>query len=144
MGVVNKMYATLDSLIKRYGREEITQLACGEDRELDVAKAEEALFDASDTINSYLGGRYTLPLSQVPAVLERHCCYIARYFLERNRATDQARKDYEDSIRFLEKVAAGTISLGIAENGEAVESENVAIIESAGSVWARGKSRGFI
>ncbi|MFQ1046632.1 DUF1320 family protein [Avibacterium paragallinarum] len=138
------MYATLDSLIKRYGREEITQLACGEDRELDVAKAEEALFDASDTINSYLGGRYTLPLSQVPAVLERHCCYIARYFLERNRATDQARKDYEDSIRFLEKVAAGTISLGIAENGEAVESENVAIIESAGSVWARGKSRGFI
>ncbi|MFQ1013661.1 gp436 family protein [Avibacterium paragallinarum] len=144
MGVVNKMYATLDSLIKRYGREEITQLACGEDRELDVAKAEEALFDASDTINSYLGGRYTLPLSQVPAVLERHCCYIARYFLERNRATDQARKDYEDSIRFLEKVAAGTISLGIAENGETVESENVAIIESAGSVWARGKSRGFI
>ncbi|CDF98946.1 Putative uncharacterized protein [Avibacterium paragallinarum JF4211] len=138
------MYATLDSLIKRYGREEITQLACGEDRELDVAKAEEALFDASDTINSYLGGRYTLPLSQVPAVLERHCCYIARYFLERNRATDQARKDYEDSIRFLEKVAAGTISLGIAENGETVESENVAIIESAGSVWARGKSRGFI
>lgn len=103
MGVVNKMYATLDSLIKRYGREEITQLACGEDRELDVAKAEEALFDASDTINSYLGGRYTLPLSQVPAVLERHCCYIARYFLERNRATDQARKDYEDSIRFWKK-----------------------------------------
>lgn len=144
MGMVNKMYATLDSLIKRYGREEITQLACGEDRELDVAKAEEALSDASDTINSYLGGRYTLPLSQVPAVLERHCCYIARYFLERNRATDQARKDYEDSIRFLEKVAAGTISLGIAENGETVESENVAIIESAGSVWARGKSRGFI
>ncbi|MFY1006082.1 gp436 family protein [Pasteurella multocida] len=138
------MYATLDSLIKRYGREEITQLACSEDRELDVEKAEEALFDASDTINSYLGGRYTLPLSHAPAVLERHCCYIARYFLERNRATDQARKDYEDSIRYLEKVAAGAISLGIAENGETVESENVAIIESAGSVWARGKSRGFI
>lgn len=138
------MYATLDSLIKRYGRDEITTLALDENRQLDVEKVEEALGDASETIDSYLGGRHTLPLLQVPAVLERHCCYIARYFLERNRATDQARKDYEDSIRYLEKVAAGAISLGIAENGETVESENVAIIESAGSVWARGKSRGFI
>ncbi|KGQ29181.1 gp436 family protein [Gallibacterium anatis] len=138
------MYATLDSLIKRYGREEITTLALDENRQLDVEKVEEALGDASETIDSYLGGRYPLPLLQVPAVLERHCCYIARYFLERNRVTDQARKDYEDSLRYLEKVAAGTISLGISENGETVESENVAVIESAGSVWARGKSRGFI
>lgn len=138
------MYATLDSLIKRYGREEITTLALSDNRQLDVEKTEEALNDASETIDSYLGGRYTLPLTHVPAVLERHCCYIARYFLERNRATDQARKDYEDSLRFLEKVAAGAISLGIAENGETIESENVAVIESAGSVWARSKSRGFI
>lgn len=138
------MYATLDSLIKRYGREEITTLALDENRQLDVEKVEEALGDASETIDSYLGGRYALPLSRVPAVLERHCCYIARYFLERNRVTDQARKDYEDSLRYLEKVAAGTISLGISENGETVESENVAVIESAGSVWARDKAKGFI
>ena len=105
---------------------------------------QEALEDASQTIDSYLAGRYTLPLNQVPAVLERHCCYIARYFLEKNRATAQAREDYEDSIRYLEKAAAGTISLGITDQGETVESENVAMIESSGSVWGRNQSKGFI
>ncbi|HDX1124368.1 DUF1320 family protein [Pasteurella multocida] len=138
------MYATQESLIKRYTENVILSVAMTKDKTLDVAKVQEALEDASQTIDSYLAGRYSLPLKQIPAVLERHCCYIARYFLEKNRATDQARKDYEDSIRYLEKVAAGTISLGISEQGETVESDNTAMIESAGSVWARDKSKGFI
>ncbi len=137
-------YATQASLIKRYTLETLLTLALNKDRTLNEAKINEALDDASQTIDSYLAGRYALPLASVPAVLERHCCYIARYFLEKNRAVNQARQDYEDSLRFLEKVAAGTISLGLAENGETVESNNVAIIESAGSVWARDKSKGFI
>lgn len=138
------MYATQDSLIKRYTADVLLSVAMTKARTLDEAKVQEALEDASQTIDSYLAGRYSLPLRQVPAVLERHCCYIARYFLEKNRATNQSRQDYEDSIRYLEKVAAGTISLGISEQGETVESDNTAMIESAGSVWARDKSKGFI
>lgn len=138
------MYATQESLIKRYTADVLLTVAMTAQRTLDEAKVQEALEDASQTIDSYLAGRYSLPLKQIPAVLERHCCYIARYFLEKNRATDQARKDYEDSLRYLEKVAAGTISLGISEQGETVESDNTAMIESAGSVWARDKSKGFI
>ncbi|OOS02193.1 hypothetical protein B0186_00495 [Canicola haemoglobinophilus] len=138
------MYATQDSLIKRYTADVLLSVAMTKERTLDEAKVQEALEDASQTIDSYLAGRYSLPLRQVPAVLERHCCYIARYFLEKNRATNQSRQDYEDSIRYLEKVAAGTISLGISEQGETVESDNTAMIESAGSVWARDKSKGFI
>ncbi|HDR1414518.1 TPA: DUF1320 family protein [Pasteurella multocida] len=138
------MYATQESLIKRYTADVLLTVAMTAQRTLDNVKVQEALEDASQTIDSYLAGRYSLPLKQIPAVLERHCCYIARYFLEKNRATDQARKDYEDSLRYLEKVAAGTISLGISEQGETVESDNIAMIESAGSVWARDKSKGFI
>lgn len=138
------MYATQESLIKRYTENVILSVAMTKDKTLDVAKVQEALEDASQTIDSYLAGRYSLPLKQIPAVLERHCCYIARYFLEKNRATEQARKDYEDSLRYLEKVAAGAISLGISEQGETVESDNTTIIQSAGSVWARDKSKGFI
>ncbi|TYB11826.1 gp436 family protein [Aggregatibacter actinomycetemcomitans] len=133
-------YATPEGLVKRYGEQSIKTLAAS----VDSAKVAEALDDASQTIDSYLAGRYTLPLKSVPAVLERHCCYIARYFLEKNRATDQARRDYDDSIRYLEKVANGTISLGISEQGETVEGDNVAMIESAGSVWARERAKGFI
>lgn len=138
------MYATQESLIKRYGSEVILSIAMTKERTLDQVKVQEALEDASQTIDSYLAGRYSLPLKQIPAVLERHCCYIARYFLEKNRATNQSRQDYEDSIRYLEKVAAGAISLGISEQGETVETDNTAMIESAGSVWARNKSKGFI
>ncbi|MFC0911926.1 gp436 family protein [Pasteurella multocida] len=138
------MYATQESLIKRYTADVLLTVAMTGQRTLDEAKVQESLEDASQTIDSYLAGRYSLPLKQIPAVLERHCCYIARYFLEKNRATNQARQDYEDSIRYLEKVAAGTISLGISEQGETVESDNTAMIESAGSVWARDKSKGFI
>lgn len=138
------MYATQESLIKRYTADVLLTVAMTAQRTFDEAKVQEALEDASQTIDSYLAGRYALPLKQIPAVLERHCCYIARYFLEKNRATEQARKDYEDSLRYLEKVAAGTISLGISEQGETVESDNTAMIESAGSVWARDKSKGFI
>ena len=134
------LYATPEGLVKRYGEQSIKTLAIS----ADSPKVAEALEDASQTIDSYLAGRYTLPLKSVPAVLERHCCYIARYFLEKNWATDQARRDYDDSIRYLEKVASGTISLGISEDGETVEGDNVAIIESQGSVWARDKAKGFI
>ncbi|QOF67441.1 DUF1320 family protein [Actinobacillus sp. GY-402] len=134
------LYATPDSLVKRYGEQSIKTLA----GQADSPKVTEALEDASQTIDSYLAGRYTLPLKSAPAVLERHCCYIARYFLEKNRATDQARRDYEDSIRYLEKVASGAISLGITEDGDTVESDNAATIESAGSVWARDRAKGFI
>ena len=134
------LYATPEGLVKRYGEQSIKTLAVS----TDSPKVAEALEDASQTIDSYLAGRYTLPLKSVPAVLERHCCYIARYFLEKNRATEQARRDYDDSIRYLEKVANGTISLGISEDGETVEGDNVTIIESQGSVWARERAKGFI
>ncbi|HDR0920315.1 phage protein Gp36 family protein [Pasteurella multocida] len=138
------LYASQASLIKRYTLDVLLSIARNTDRTLDETKVQEALEDASQTIDSYLAGRYRLPLQTVPAVLERHCCYIVRYFLEKNRATDQARLDYEDSIKFLEKVASGSIALGLSENDEAVETDNSAVMESAGSVWNREHSRGFI
>ena len=138
------LYASPDSLIKRYTLDVLLSIARNDERQLDEPKVYEALEDASQTIDSYLAGRYRLPLNAVPSVLERHCCYIARYFLEKNRATDQARLDYEDSIRFLEKVASGTISLGLSDMDEPVETDNSAVIESNGSVWSRERSKGFI
>ncbi|SNV66898.1 gp436 family protein [Haemophilus pittmaniae] len=137
-------YATLDDLRKRYGEADLLDLAQQSDGSWDTVKIYEALDDAAQTIDSYLAGRYTLPLTSVPAVLSRHCCYLARYYLEKNRATEQARQDYEDSLRFLEKVASGAISLGLSDSGETVESDNTVVMESGGSVWARERAKGFI
>ena len=55
-------YATQESLIKRYGTDSILSIALTPERTLDSDKIQEALEDASQTIDSYLAGRYTLPL----------------------------------------------------------------------------------
>lgn len=139
------MYATQADLIKRYGRHVILTIADDENTgELDETQIDAALTDAANAIDVYIGGRYALPLLSVPVALNLHACHLARYFLEKNRATDQARKDYEDTLRFLEQVAAGKITLGLAADDTTVESNNTAMMQSAGSVWARDKSKGFI
>lgn len=139
-------YASLQQFIDRYGRNDVLLLARDEQHfdQLNEAKVKAALQDASDTIDSYLAGGYTLPLAAIPPALVRYCCFLARYFIEPNRATDQARKDYEDAIRFLEKVAAGAIRLTLPETEATVEMENTAFVESSGSVWARDRAKGFI
>lgn len=111
------MYATIEHLQTRYGADTILQLAHTNERTLDIDKVNDALMDATQTIDSYLGGRYAVPITPVPLVLVRHTCYLARYFLEKNRATDQARRDYEDSLRFLEQVATGKVAL-VLDSGE--------------------------
>ncbi|MFY2646294.1 phage protein Gp36 family protein, partial [Achromobacter insuavis] len=46
-----------------------------------MEKVDRALADARNTIDSYIAGRYTLPLSSVPQVLIRIACELARYYL---------------------------------------------------------------
>lgn len=76
-------YATQAEFIKRYDERTLRLLCSNEDGSLNTDKINESLEDAHQTIDSYLAGRYTLPLITVPAVLTRHCCYLARYFLEK-------------------------------------------------------------
>lgn len=95
------MYATEANLVARFG---------GEIDELKLMHAststavQDALQDATEEINSYIGGRYSLPLPNVPSNLERMACDIARYRLYFKRSTEEARKRYEDAVNFLKRV----------------------------------------
>ncbi len=108
-------YATLSDLVARYGEEEIAQRT---DRfgagAVDPAVAQRALSDADAEIDGYLASRYKLPLPTVPPVLARIACAIARYRLWEDIASERVRQDYEDARRFLESLAKGTVSLGLA------------------------------
>jgi len=82
------MYATESDLKKRFGAQRIDELklnhivevAEGEEPEpVDVVQV--ALQDAEEEINGYIGGRYPLPLANVPSNLKRIACDIARYRL---------------------------------------------------------------
>lgn len=148
------MYATAQDIYSRYSKTAINQLA---DSKIDVDDAtgeqlqtseqiiNNAILDASAAIDGYISGRITLPVDKVPAVLVRAACVLAYYNLADGVATEKAEKDKDDIIRFLEKVAAGQISLGLSvDNSKLDEAGDVAVITSAGSVWARGRSKGFI
>lgn len=139
------MYATRADMVRRFGEEQMILLT-DHDADLgviDSAVLDQALADASADIDGYLGGRYGLPLPTVPSILVRICCDIARYHLYDDSAPETVTERHKGAVRYLEKLAAGTISLGLPDT-TAVTSSATAEIHSAGSVFARDKAKAFI
>lgn len=100
-------YATRTDLEERFGAAGLTQ----RESMLATGAVARALADADAEIDSYLRGRYTTPLSPVPAALVKTACQIARYNLMGDSATERARTDYEDARVFLRDVQAGRAQL---------------------------------
>tara|TARA_R110002020_G_scaffold10801_22_gene41106 strand:+ start:28019 stop:28456 length:438 start_codon:yes stop_codon:yes gene_type:complete len=111
-------YCTIDQLTERYGAVMLTQLS---DRaelapggpSIDAALFERAIADADALIDGYLFGRYQLPLAQVPTLLVDLSQRVAIYFAHGQVASDKIRKDYEDAVKTLERIAANTIRLQV-------------------------------
>lgn len=114
-------YATQAQLELRFGTDELMQLTdLNNLGHIDVAVVAVALADADAEINSYLAGRYNLPLTQVSAELVRLACDIARYRLFDVRATEAVKVRYDDAIKKLRDIGKGLASLGIDEVGHAI------------------------
>ncbi|KAA1165480.1 DUF1320 domain-containing protein [Pseudoalteromonas fuliginea] len=140
-------YASTNDMQKRFGQQDLVLLTEREDsdpEQINMPILEQALTDASAEINGYLAGRYSLPLTIVPTVLTRLCCDIARYFLGTDNAPEHITERYQNAIKFLVAVGKGTLSLGVDELGANAQTDDTAVMQSAGSVFARGKSKGFI
>lgn len=120
-------YATQQDFIDAFGEVEaieLTNLDNAAATSVNAPPLTKALTDASATIDAYVGARYVLPLSVVPAPLDRHCLDIARYYLDRIRSREDVRARYDDAIKFLTSVAKGTVSLG----GDLISGQNVSSI----------------
>lgn len=141
------MYCTLQQLIDRFGRDELTQLT---DRQvppsgaIDQAVVAAAIDDASQVIDSYLSGRYPLPLDTVPAPLRRVACDIARYYLYEDRVTEIVQARHDSALKFLQALSRGEVNLGASEDAPAPQSSNEAQMESGGRTFGRDESSGFI
>lgn len=142
-------YATPQDLIGRYPNRDLVQLS-NEDpaaTAIDTAALQQALDDASAELDGYLGGRFTLPLTDPPAVLNRLAADIAIYRLQALRPLHDladARRRYDDAIAMLTKVAAGELTLGIASDGRQTQiSETAEQAEGPARVFSRGSMKGF-
>jgi phage gp36-like protein len=109
-------YATESQFITAFTRDEAVSLTNLDDpsvEDVNSVALDRALTDASEEIDSYLAGRYTLPLTAVPKVLIGKCLDIARYRLDTVRQRDDVRQRYDDAIKFLTLISKGSISLGL-------------------------------
>ncbi|MFW1859242.1 MULTISPECIES: gp436 family protein [Acinetobacter] len=104
------MYADRNDMVLRFSEYEIANL---ESTLGGVESINSAIQDASDIADGYVGVKYPIPLPEVPKNLKIIICDIARYFLWKNEASEEARKRYEDAIAFLKRVADGKAILTI-------------------------------
>ena len=96
-------YATATDLAALYGQDEIDQRASM----LPAGAVDRALADAAAEVDSYLAGRYAVPLPQpTPRIVELSAA-MARYKLLGDAATERARHDYLDARAWLKDVQAG-------------------------------------
>ena len=137
------MYATLQDMQSRFGIDLLRVAAVPGTDTLDEAVITQALADASRLIDGYLAGRYPLPLAHVPTALVPICCDIARHRLYGEQSPEQIGKRYDAALSFLKSVGKGELALGLAADGEQLESQNLAELQSDGRVFGR-QSGGFI
>lgn len=110
-------YATQDQLADRFGAGFLVQLT---DRGeiatgvVDVAVIDRALADTDAMIDGYLAGRYALPMAATPPLIADLAQVIAIYKLHVYLPNEKISADYQDALKQLREIAAGTIKLDVA------------------------------
>jgi phage gp36-like protein len=142
-------YAAPQDMINRYPNRDLVQLTNDDPAATTVNTAvlQQALADASAEIDGYLGGRFTLPLTDPPEVLNRVASDIAMYRLQALRPLHDvadARQRYDDAVAMLARVASGELTLGIAADGnETATAPEAEVVEGPPRVFNRNTLKGF-
>lgn len=134
-------YATVEDMVARFSELEVIQLTDrNQDGLIDEDVAAVALADATAEIDAYLG-RFKRPFTDVPPILKRLCCDIARYRLTAANGvliTDEIRNRYKiDVLDLLCAMAKGEVQLGVDDSGEEVAAGE------DGIVFVNGKNKVF-
>jgi hypothetical protein len=134
-------YATVKDMVARFSELEVIQLTDrNQDGLIDEDVAAVALADATAEIDAYLG-RFKRPFTDVPPILKRLCCDIARYRLTAANGvliTDEIRNRYKiDVLDLLRAMAKGEVQLGVDDSGEEVAAGE------DGIVFVNGKNKVF-
>lgn len=108
-------YCTRADLINRAAEQSITDLTDDNGTTaIDEAKLDAAIALADSMIDSYLRGRYTVPISSPPAIIMGLSTDIAYYRLRlRLGMDDETLKAYEDAKKTLTDISKGVVTLQV-------------------------------
>ncbi|OGI31340.1 MAG: hypothetical protein A2287_02805 [Candidatus Melainabacteria bacterium RIFOXYA12_FULL_32_12] len=112
------MYCTLQDIKKQV--QESTLIEITDDNlsgQISTEVVDESILYSQTLIDGYLRGRYTLPLQTTPEILKILCVDLSIYRLYSRRfhtdMPDSINDKYKSSIKLLEQIQKGIISLGI-------------------------------
>lgn len=116
-------YATIQNAKDLYGEEYVLQSVDRDSNgEPDTTSLTNAFAQASSEMDTYLGVRYSVPLSSpVPEIVKQFCVDIAIYKLSSHPGgglTEEKRKRYEDAIKWLTNLAKGVVTLPLPGTSE--------------------------
>jgi len=134
-------YATVEDMVARFSELEVIQLTDrNQDGLINEDVAAVALAGATAAKEAFLG-RFKSPFTDVPPILKRLCCDIARYRLTAANGvliTDEIRNRYKiDVLDLLRAMAKGEVQLGVDDGGEEVAAGE------DGIVFVNGKNKVF-
>jgi len=133
-------YLTQTELLDYISERELINLTDDADTgQIDTAKVTQAIEDAESMVDAYLGARYTVPLTSPPAIIKKAVAVITIFSLQvRREEVPDARKDeYEKTIKFLQLLAAGKVTLGEVPSPEENPERATAQIQSADRIFSR-------
>lgn len=136
-------YAAVADMVARFGDLEVIQITDrNQDGMIDEDVAQVALEDATAEINAYLG-RFKRPFDDVPPILTRLCCDIARYRLTAANGvliTEEIRNRYKiDVLDLLRAIAKGEVQLGVDDAGAEIEAkaDGIVFVNAKNRIFAR-------
>lgn len=122
-------YLDAQQYVDRFGARETTlftnyETPQGQGATYDTAKVEDALEDATDEVDSYVGRRYAVPLSSTPRLVVGWTAAIARFKLATvsTRVNENIKDAADRAYGQLRDLVAGKMNLPI-EEGDAQPGE---------------------
>ncbi|HBE44269.1 MAG TPA: DUF1320 domain-containing protein [Deltaproteobacteria bacterium] len=115
-------YCTIDDIKRMLPEQDIIMLTNDASTgTVDMDVVADAIAYADQLIDGYLRGRYTLPLSTVPSFLKKLSIDLVIFYLYGRRPeieNENIGKKYTNTLKILEQIQAGKITLGDAVSGE--------------------------
>jgi phage gp36-like protein len=142
------VYSTLDDIKKLAPEDTLIQLSDDEGLgTINQARVDEAIEQADAEIDSYCGGRYSVPFSTTPDIVKKLSVDIAIYNLYSRKVEEipeTRAQRYKNAIRQLEAISKGTISLGVDPAPAAPTDSSAETNKPTDTnVFARDKLEGF-
>jgi len=111
-----------------------------------IARVDEAIERADAEIDGYCAVKYSVPLSPVPAVVNKLSVELAIYYLYSRRSVpEKIEKRYDKAVVRLKDIARGLLTLGVdPEPAASVTADSAQANKTTSDrVFTRGSLKGF-